>query len=342
MTQTMKAIGYQKSLPAQDKAALNDIELPIPEPRGQDLLIEVKAIAVNPVDTKIRANVEPEANAWKVLGWDAAGIVKAVGEDVTNYKPGDEVWYAGDLTRQGSNAQYQLVDERIVGRKPESLDFAGAAALPLTAITAWEMLFDRLNIQQGSAQEGEKLLVIGAAGGVGSILVQLARQLTGLTVIATASRPESKAWLEELGAHHVISHKESLSEQIQALGLGEVDHVVSLNQTEAHLGEIVKALKPQGQFGLIDDPEALNVRALKSKCLSLHWEFMFTRSMYETDDMSAQQALLNQVAQLIDQGVLKSTLGLHAGAINAANLRQAHEQLETGSTIGKIVLEGFE
>ncbi|WP_417533153.1 zinc-binding alcohol dehydrogenase family protein [Marinobacterium stanieri] len=338
----MKAIGYQKSLPAQDKAALNDIELPIPEPRGQDLLIEVKAIAVNPVDTKIRANVEPEANAWKVLGWDAAGIVKAVGEDVTNYKPGDEVWYAGDLTRQGSNAQYQLVDERIVGRKPESLDFAGAAALPLTAITAWEMLFDRLNIQQGSAQEGEKLLVIGAAGGVGSILVQLARQLTGLTVIATASRPESKAWLEELGAHHVISHKESLSEQIQALGLGEVDHVVSLNQTEAHLGEIVKALKPQGQFGLIDDPEALNVRALKSKCLSLHWEFMFTRSMYETDDMSAQQALLNQVAQLIDQGVLKSTLGLHAGAINAANLRQAHEQLETGSTIGKIVLEGFE
>lgn len=342
MTQTMKAIGYQKSLPAQDMAALNDIELPTPEPKGQDLLVEVKAIAVNPVDTKIRANVEPEANAWKVLGWDAAGIVKAVGEDVTDYKPGDEVWYAGDLTRQGSNAEYQLVDQRIVGRKPESLGFASAAALPLTAITAWEMLFDRLNIQQGSAHEGEKLLVIGAAGGVGSILVQLARQLTNLTVIATASRPESKAWLEELGAHHVISHKESLSEQVQAFGLGEVDHVVSLNQTEAHLDEIVKALKPQGQFGLIDDPEALNVRALKSKCLSLHWEFMFTRSMYETDDMAAQQALLNQVAQLIDQGVLKSTLGLHAGAINAANLRQAHEQLETGNTIGKIVLEGFE
>ncbi len=342
MTQTMKAIGYQKSLPAQQTASLSDIELPIPEPKGQDLLIEVKAIAVNPVDTKIRANVEPEANAWKVLGWDAAGIVKAVGENVTDYKPGDKVWYAGDLTRQGSNAEYQLVDERIVGRKPESLDFAGAAALPLTAITAWEMLFDRLNIQQGSALEGEKLLVIGAAGGVGSILVQLARQLTNLTVIATASRPESKAWLEELGAHHVISHKESLSEQVQALGLGEVDHVVSLNHTEAHLDEIVKSLKPQGQFGLIDDPEALNVRALKSKSLSLHWEFMFTRSMYETDDMAAQQALLNQVAQLIDQGVLKSTLGLHAGAINAANLRQAHEQLETGNTIGKIVLEGFE
>lgn len=342
MTQTMKAIGYQKALRVQEEASLCDIELPIPEPRGHDVLVEVKAVAVNPVDTKIRTNVEPGEGDWKILGWDAAGIVKAVGENVSAFKPGDSVWYAGDLTRQGSNAEYQLVDERIVGRKPDSLDFASAAALPLTAITAWEMLFDRLNIKPGREHEGEKLLIIGAAGGVGSILVQLARQLTSLTVIATASRPESQAWLEQLGAHQVINHKASLSEQLQALGVGEMDHVVSLNHTEEHLDEIIASLKPQGQFGLIDDPEVLNVRALKSKSLSLHWEFMFTRSMYETEDMAAQQKLLNEVAELIDQGVLKSTLGANAGSINAANLRQAHEKLETGSTIGKIVLEGFE
>ncbi|MBR9830301.1 MAG: zinc-binding alcohol dehydrogenase family protein [Oceanospirillales bacterium] len=338
----MKAIGYQKALRVQEEASLCDIERPIPEPRGHDVLVEVKAVAVNPVDTKIRTNVEPGEGDWKILGWDAAGIVKAVGENVSAFKPGDSVWYAGDLTRQGSNAEYQLVDERIVGRKPDSLDFASAAALPLTAITAWEMLFDRLNIKPGREHEGEKLLIIGAAGGVGSILVQLARQLTSLTVIATASRPESQAWLEQLGAHQVINHKASLSEQLQALGVGEMDHVVSLNHTEEHLDEIIASLKPQGQFGLIDDPEVLNVRALKSKSLSLHWEFMFTRSMYETEDMAAQQKLLNEVAELIDQGVLKSTLGANAGSINAANLRQAHEKLETGSTIGKIVLEGFE
>ncbi|TDW58659.1 zinc-binding alcohol dehydrogenase family protein [Oceanimonas baumannii] len=342
MTQMMKAIGYQKALPLLEEESLTDIELPIPEPRGHDVLVEVKAVAVNPVDTKIRANVEPGEDSWKVLGWDAAGIVKAVGESVSAFKPGDSVWYAGDLTRQGSNAEYQLVDERIAGCKPDSLDFASAAAMPLTAITAWEMLFDRLNIRSGQEHKGETLLIIGAAGGVGSVLVQLARKLTSLTVIATASRLESQAWLEQLGAHYVIDHKVSLSEQLRALGIGEVDHVVSLNHTEEHLDEIIASLKPQGQFGLIDDPETLNVRSLKSKSLSLHWEFMFTRSMYETEDMADQQKLLNEVAALIDQGVLKSTLGAHMGSISAANLRLAHEKLETGSTIGKIVLEGFE
>lgn len=342
MAQTMKAIGYQQALRIQEEASLCDIKLPIPEPSGHDVLVEVKAVAVNPVDTKIRANVAPDQGSWKVLGWDAAGIVTSVGEKVSAFKPGDAVWYAGDLSRQGSNAQYQLVDERIVGRKPSSLNFASAAALPLTAITAWEMLFDRLNIKPGREHAGEKLLVIGAAGGVGSILVQLASQLTSLTVIATASRAESQAWLEQLGAHHVINHKASLSKQLQELEVGEVDHVVSLNHTEEHLDEIVAALKPQGQFGLIDDPEALNVRALKSKSLSLHWEFMFTRSMYKTTDMVAQQKLLNEVAALVDQGILKSTLGVNAGKINATNLRKAHEKLEAESMIGKVVLEGFE
>lgn len=342
MTQTMKAIGYQQSLPISDEASLQDITLPVPVVSGRDLLVEIKAIAVNPVDTKIRSNSQPEADSWKVLGWDAAGVVVGVGDAVTGFKPGDRVWYAGDLTRSGSNAQYQLVDERVVGNMPETLNFADAAALPLTAITAWEMLFDRLRIAPGHQHHGdESLLVIGAAGGVGSILVQLASRLTGLTVIGTASRPESQAWLQRLGVHHVINHHHSLSEQLHAVGINAVDHVISLNHSDMHLDEIVLSLKPQGQFGLIDDPQSLNVRALKSKSLSLHWEFMFTRSMYQTPDMIAQQQLLNDMASLLDSGVLQTTAGEHLGTINAANLRTAHAMLESGKTVGKIVLEGF-
>lgn len=337
----MKAIGYTHSLPSSDPRALLDIQLPEPTPGPHDLLVEVRAISVNPVDTKVRMRAQPAEGQYKVLGWDASGVVRAVGSDVSLFKPGDKVWYAGDLTRPGSNAELQVVDERIVGHLPASLDFAHAAALPLTTITAWELLFDRLQVAEGSASAGQSLLIVGAAGGVGSILTQLARQLTGMTVIGTASRPETQEWVRSLGAHHVIDHRKPLSEELKRIGIGEVTHVASLNQTDAHLAEIVASLRPQGRLALIDDPENLDVRLLKQKSLSLHWEFMYTRSMFQTPDMIEQHRLLERVAGLIDQGVLKTTLGEHFGKIDAANLRRTHALLESNTAKGKIVLEGF-
>ncbi|WP_035387438.1 zinc-binding alcohol dehydrogenase family protein [Ferrimonas senticii] len=334
----MKAVAYQQSLPATEINALQDVELPKPQAQGRDLLVEVKAISVNPVDTKVRQRVSVEGDQWKVLGWDAAGVVVEVGPEVSDYKVGDQVFYAGDLTRQGSNAEYQLVDERIVGRKPQSLSFAEAAALPLTAITAYELLFDRLKV---ASEAPKKLLIVGAAGGVGSIMVQLAKQLTQLQVIGTASRAESVQWLQELGADKVINHRKPLSEELAAIGIDEVDYVASLTNSDDHLIEIVKALKPQGQFGLIDDPESFDIRALKQKSISLHWEFMYTRSMFITDDMAAQQALLNKVSAMVDGGQLRTTVGEHYGRINAENLLKAHRKLEAQQAIGKIVLEGF-
>ncbi|WP_343575404.1 zinc-binding alcohol dehydrogenase family protein [Pseudomonas sp.] len=337
----MKAIGYTQSLPSSDPNALIDIQLPEPTPGPRDLLVEVRAISVNPVDTKVRLRAQPAEGQYKVLGWDASGVVRAVGSEVSLFKPGDKVWYAGDLTRPGSNAELQLVDERIVGHMPQNLDFAHAAALPLTTITAWELLFDRLQVAEGSASKGQSLLIVGAAGGVGSILTQLARQLTGMTVIGTASRPETQEWVRNLGAHHVIDHRKPLSEELKRIGIGEVTHVASLNQTEQHLAEIVASLRPQGRLALIDDPENLDVRLLKQKSLSLHWEFMYTRSMFHTDDMIEQHKLLQRVAGLIDSGVLKTTLGEHFGRIDAGNLRRAHALLESNTAKGKIVLEGF-
>ncbi|MFV3306408.1 zinc-binding alcohol dehydrogenase family protein [Pseudomonas sp. NY15181] len=337
----MKAIGYTQSLPSSDPNALLDIQLPEPTLGPRDLLVEVRAISVNPVDTKVRLRAQPAEGQYKVLGWDASGVVRAVGSEVSLFKPGDKVWYAGDLTRPGSNAELQLVDERIVGHMPQSLDFAHAAALPLTTITAWELLFDRLQVAEGSASKGQSLLIVGAAGGVGSILTQLARQLTGMTVIGTASRPETQEWVRNLGAHHVIDHRKPLSQELKRIGIGEVTHVASLNQTEAHLPEIVASLRPQGRLALIDDPENLDVRQLKQKSLSLHWEFMYTRSMFQTADMIEQHKLLERVAGLIDSGVLKTTLGEHFGRIDAANLRRAHALLESNTAKGKIVLEGF-
>lgn len=259
---------------------------------------------------------------------------------MTLFSPGDEVWYAGALGRAGSNSEYQLVDERIVALKPKTLDNAAAAAMPLTAITAWEMLFDRLGVQE-QGNEGDALLIVGAAGGVGSILVQLARKLTKMTVIGTASRPESQQWVREAGAHYVIDHSKPLSEELAAQGINEVTHVASLNHTAAHYAEIIKALAPQGKLALIDDPETLDARPLKAKSISLHWEFMFTRSMFETRDMIAQHQLLTRVATLIDEQVIATTLGEHYGAITTANVQKAHAQLETGRAVGKIVLEGF-
>ncbi|MFI8383949.1 zinc-binding alcohol dehydrogenase family protein [Pseudomonas sp. NPDC079086] len=338
----MKAVAYYQSLPIDHVDALLDVELPAPTPGPRDLLVEVKAISVNPVDTKIRRNVAPVDGAAKVLGWDASGIVKAVGSDVSLFQPGDRVYYAGAINRAGANSELHVVDERIVGRMPEKLAFAEAAALPLTAITAWELLFERLQVSQGSADLGQSLLIVGAAGGVGSILVQLARQLTGLTVIGTASRPETQAWVRQLGAHHVIDHRQPLSEELKRIGINQVTHVASLTQTDQHYAQLVEALAPQGRLALIDDPEQpLDIMPLKRKSLSLHWELMFTRSLFETADMIEQHRLLQRVAELVDAGTLHTTLGEHFGSINAANLRRAHTLLESGTAKGKIVLEGF-
>ncbi|MEE4226858.1 zinc-binding alcohol dehydrogenase family protein [Pseudomonas viridiflava] len=337
----MKAVAYYQSLPVSNPDSLQNIELPEPVAGARDLLVEVKAISVNPVDTKIRQNVSPENGDAKVLGWDVAGVVKAVGSDVTLFQPGDKVYYAGSLIRPGANSELHVVDERIVGHMPKSLSFAHAAALPLTAITAWELLFERLQIVQGKGESGQSLLIVGAAGGVGSILTQLARQLTALKVIGTASRAETESWVRELGAHEVLDHSKPLSEELKRVGIQAVTHVASLTQTEKHLDQLVEALKPQGKLGLIDDPKSLDVSKLKRKSLSLHWEFMYTRSMFETDDIIEQHNLLNRVAELVDAGTLKTTFGEHFGTINAENLRRAHELLESGKAKGKIVLEGF-
>ena len=335
----MKAIGYQKSLPIENELSLQDIELETPAAHGHDILVEVKAVSVNPVDFKIRQAMPAADGEYKVIGWDATGVVKSVGENVSLFKPGDKVWYAGDITRSGSNAQFQLVDERIVGRMPSSLSYGEAAALPLTSITAWELLFDRLNVAKNDGSKS--ILVIGAAGGVGSIMVQLLKQRTKLNIIASASRPETISWLEDLGADTIVNHRNPISEEFAAKNLSEVDYVVSLNNTEQHLPEIEKVVKPQGQFALIDDPETLNIVPFKNKSVSVHWELMFTRSLFKTDDMQEQHVILNNVATMIDQGQIKTTVGEHLGKINAANLRKAHQHLETQTAKGKVVLEGF-
>ncbi|WP_299110141.1 zinc-binding alcohol dehydrogenase family protein [uncultured Winogradskyella sp.] len=335
----MKAIGYKENLPIEDVNSLQDIELNTPKATGRDILVEIKAISVNPAEYKVRAGMPVEGDDWKVIGWDATGIVKEVGDEVSLFKVGDEVWYAGDFTRQGSYAQYQVVDERIVGKKPSGLSFPEAAALPLTSLTAYELLFDRLQVAKEDASKS--ILVIGAAGGVGSILVQLAKKLTKLNIIGTASREETTAWLKDLGADSVINHRNKLSEEFEKYNLPAPDYIVSLNATEQHADEIVKVIKPQGRFGFIDDPKTFNVMPFKAKAVSTHIELMFTRSMFQTEDMIEQHNILNKVSELIDNGTIKTTLGENFGSINAENLRKAHAFLETGKAKGKIVLEGF-
>ena len=340
----MKAIGYthaQFGLPIDNPNALAEITLHDPAPQGRDILVEVRAVSVNPVDTKVRRGSTPAAGEVKVLGWDAVGVVRATGSDVSLFKPGDRVWYAGSITRPGSNCQLHLVDERIVGHAPTSLGDAEAAALPLTGLTAWELLFDRLQIAPGTGT-GQSILIVGAGGGVGSILVQLARQLTQLTVIGTASRPETVDWVRNLGAHHVIDHSRPLSEELRRIGVPHVHYVASLTQTDTHLAEIVESLIPQGRLALIDDPAPFDVKLLKRKSISLHWELMFTRAIYETPDMIAQHRILEELATLLDRGTLRSTLAEHYGTINADNLRRAHALVESGAARGKIVLEGWE
>lgn len=339
----MQAVAYQHSLPIADPLSLQDVTLPDPTPGPHDLLVEVRAIAVNPVDTKMRMRAAPAPGAWNVLGWDAVGTVRAVGSAVTLFKPGERVWYAGAIDRPGANAQLHLVDERIAARAPGTLSDADAAALPLTAITAWELLFDRLGIARDTGLSQDTLLVVGAAGGVGSILVQLARRLTGLNIIATASRPETADWARKLGAHHVIDHRQPLAQALKDAGLPAPRYVVGLTQTDQHFPQIAELIAPQGRFGLIDDPApgSLDITLLKRKAVSLHWELMFTRSLFQTADMVEQHRLLTEVARLVDNGTLRSTIGDHYGRINAENLRRAHARLESGQARGKIVLEGF-
>jgi NADPH:quinone reductase len=338
----MKAIGYKTPSPIKAADSLIDIELPKPTPEGRDILVEVKAVSVNPVDYKIRSSTPPaDGVEWKVIGWDAAGIVSAIGSDVTRFKPGDEVWYAGSIARPGANAEFHLVDERIVGRKPSRLGWADAAALPLTTLTAWEAFFDRLDVKKAVPGASPAILIIGGAGGVGSIAVQIARQFTDLTVIATASRPETRAFVKSLGAHHVIDHSKPLSGEIAGLGIGAPGFVFSTTQTAKHFDDIAELIAPQGRFCLIEGASSSDFMKFQRKAVSIHHELMFTRSIFGTPDMDEQGKILDNICIAVDDGRIRSTATQWFGGINAENLKKAHAQLESGSTIGKVVLENF-
>ncbi len=334
----MKAIGYQNAGPISAEDALIEFEADAPKVGPHDLLVEVRGVSVNPVDVKVRLTAQPEGQP-RILGFDAAGVVKEVGKNVTRFRPGDEVFYAGDITRPGTNAALHTVDERLVGRKPTSLSFIEAAAMPLTSITAWEILFDSFGLKEGEGS-GEALLVVGGAGGVGSVLIQLAKQLTALTVIATASRDDTRAWVEKMGADHIVNHRNPLDEEMKALNISP-KYVASLTHTGQHFASIVELIKPRGHIALIDDPKSLDIASIKPKALSLSWEFMFARSMFQANDMDEQHKLLNKVSELLDNGTLLSTVNKRGGALTAKNLRAAHEFQESGSAIGKTVLDGL-
>ena len=338
----MKAVALKQYLPATDPNAFHDVELPKPKATGRDVLVRVKAVSINPVDTKVRrGGGDKVEDPPRVLGWDASGVVEAVGSEATLFKAGDEVYYAGDITRSGSNAEFQLVDERIIGTKPTSLSFAEAAALPLTTITAYESFFDRLGIDRDGGNKGESLLIIGAGGGVGSIGIQLAKA-AGLVVIATASRPETTAWVKELGADHVVNHREDMVVQVRALGFHHVDHIAIFNDMR-HWETSVELIRPQGGIVTIDDTDLpMPMAGMKTKAASLHWEFMFARAKFGTPDMIEQHRLLSYVADEIDAGRIRTTLDTVMTPINAANLREAHRLIETGTAKGKIVVEEFD
>jgi NADPH:quinone reductase len=337
----MRAVAYSAPRPITDEQSLVDIDMPVPEPTGRDLLVEIRAVSVNPVDVKVRGHRPPRNGPQTVLGYDASGIVKAAGPDATLFKPGDEVYYAGAINRQGTNSEFHLVDERIVGRKPKSLDFPAAAALPLTAITAYEALFDRLKVQDPVPGQHRAILIVGGAGGVGSIAIQIVRALTDLTVIATASRPETRAWVKELGAHHVIDHSDAMTPQVKALGVPAPGFAFITNDSGRHGGDVAELIAPQGRVALIDDPASFDIAPFKMKAVSIHWEMMFARPVFQTDDMEAQHRLLNKVADLVDAGAIRSTLTEVLGPINAATLKKAHALIETNKTRGKLVLAGF-
>ena len=337
---TMRAVAYTEPLPVDDPGSLLDVRLPIPQPGPRDLLVKVEAVAVNPVDYKIRQATDPGGEP-KVLGWDAAGTVVAVGEEVRRFKAGDEVFYAGSVDRPGSDAEFQAVDERLVARKPATLSFAQAAALPLTSITAWEGLFEHLGLRDGGVERSGVLLVTAAAGGVGAMVCQLARVLTGLTVIGTASRPETVDFARRMGADHLVDHHKPLPPQIREIAPQGVDFVFSTSRTEKNIPAYAEVLKPFGQIVAIDDPESLPVAALKPKGIGFHWEFMFSRSLFQTPDQDVQGLILGRIARLVDAGAIVSTLTEELSPINAENMRDAHRRLESGTTIGKITLSGF-
>jgi zinc-binding alcohol dehydrogenase family protein len=333
---TMNAVGYRA---AGGVEVLTDLVVPRPRPGPRDLLVSVRAVSVNPVDVK-RRGFEPPAHGEEVriLGYDAAGVVEAVGSAVTLFQPGDEVFYAGDMNRPGTNAEFHVVDERIAGPKPRNLSFAEAAAMPLTTITAWEMLFDRMKVPYGVKAPAGTLLILNGAGGVGSMMVQLATRLTGLTVIASASRSESAGWVRRLGAEHVADHSRPIDAALEAIGFGGVDYLAAITTTPGSAPSLARAMNPQGHISFIDNFDE-SIAPFKPKSLTLSWEMMFTRSMFETPDMIAQHRLLTEVAALVETGVLETTLTHVSGPINAETLRTAHTRVESGHSLGKVVLQ---
>ncbi|GAA3012080.1 zinc-binding alcohol dehydrogenase family protein [Tetragenococcus solitarius] len=343
MENTMKAVGLYRYLPIDDPNSLLDLDVPTPQAKGRDLLVRVKAISVNPVDTKIRAPKEQIEEKPKILGWDVAGVVEQTGEDCTLFQVGDEVFYAGDSTRQGANSQFHLVDERIVGKKPNSLDFASAASLPLTSLTAYEALFEHLTVSHNkSSNVGKKILIINGAGGVGSVAIQLAKNV-GLTVIATASRQETYNWVKKQGADIVINHHHDFSSQLQEENITNVDYILCLHSTQMHWSAMAEVIAPLGKIcSIVETDKAVDLGLLKNKSATFSWEFMFTKSSYQTTNMITQHEYLDTIAQMVDNNEIHATANYHYGSINAENLRKAHKQLESDTTIGKIVLEDFD
>ncbi len=338
MTESMQAIGLYKHLPISNEESLINVTVPKPEVSGHDILVKIKAVSVNPVDTKVRANGEEEQEP-KILGYDASGIVESVGSDVSLFQEGDEVYYAGSISRPGSNSEYQLVDERIAAKKPENLSFNEAAALPLTTLTAWEALFERLNIPaDASANQGKTILIIGASGGVGSMAVQLA-DLAGLTIVGTASREETISWAKDRGCDYTLNHHQDFKPQLESIGISQVDYILCLNSTEEHWDHMVEAIKPQGKICSIVETEGdLDLTALQQKSATFVWEFMFTRALFQTEDMQEQHRILNKTAELIAENKLTSTMTEALTGLHAENLREAHRKVETGKMIGKVVV----
>ncbi|MCX2477315.1 zinc-binding alcohol dehydrogenase family protein [Pedobacter sp. MC2016-05] len=336
----MKAIGFKTSLPVGEQHSFIEFETEKPVATGRNILVKIEAVSVNPVDYKIRQGSlkDKVEETPKVIGWDAAGTVEEVGENTSLFKKGDKVFYAGDITKTGSNQEYQLVDERIVGFAPKSIDATAAAAMPLTSLTAYELFFDRMRLS-ADRDKGKSILIIGGAGGVGSVAIQIAKNILGLSVIATASRENSVSWCKKQGADFVINHK-NLVEEMKAIGFDQVDFIADFVDVNQYWDAFVQLIKPQGQIGSISDPtQPVNLRQLKGKSVSFHWELMFTRSMLQTEDMESQHHILNTVARWLDEGKISSTQNSILTGLTAKNLKEAHRLLESGTTIGKLVIK---